>query len=375
MAVPSIRLRRSSTTGAVPTTSQLALGEVAINTYDGKVFIKKDDGSESIVEVGASSSNSGVTVQDEGSPLSTTATTLNFVGDGVVASGTGTTKTITINGGGGSSSLATAIYTGPSSSQTVDSSSYIDLDIDTAEGTPDAIFSNSNGTVTLGASGTYLAMCTCVLDSTTGTSRWTGELEVRQNSTTLGSVQGGYIRNADGSTETYITLSRIVTTATSTDTINFRIRKIGGRTPSVGLVQDLCTIQIIRLDGIPGIQGPAGNDGADGNDGTDGEDGPSDIPQNLEVGNYTLTSSDNGKHIKASGTGAITIPSSVFSAGNAITIFNDTTSDKTITQGTSVTLRLAGTATTGDRTLATYGLCSLLCVSSNEFVISGAGLT
>ena len=32
----------------------------------------------------------------------TTATTLNFVGDGVVASGTGVTKTITIAGGGGS---------------------------------------------------------------------------------------------------------------------------------------------------------------------------------------------------------------------------------------------------------------------------------
>ena len=48
----TIKLRRSATTGAVPTTTQLALGEVAINTYDGKVFIKKDDGTESIVEVG-----------------------------------------------------------------------------------------------------------------------------------------------------------------------------------------------------------------------------------------------------------------------------------------------------------------------------------
>ena len=42
-----------------------------------------------------------VTVQDEGSALSTAATTLNFVGSGVVASGTGATKTITISGGGG----------------------------------------------------------------------------------------------------------------------------------------------------------------------------------------------------------------------------------------------------------------------------------
>ena len=48
------------------------------------------------------SGSGGVTVQDEGSALSTTGTTLNFVGSGVVASGNGATKTITIAGGGGS---------------------------------------------------------------------------------------------------------------------------------------------------------------------------------------------------------------------------------------------------------------------------------
>ena len=46
------------------------------------------------------SGSGGVTVQDEGSALSTTGTTLNFVGSGVVASGSGATKTITIAGGG-----------------------------------------------------------------------------------------------------------------------------------------------------------------------------------------------------------------------------------------------------------------------------------
>lgn len=53
MAVPVIRLRRSSVQGAVPSTAQLDLGEVAINTFDGKLFLKKDNGTESIVEVGA----------------------------------------------------------------------------------------------------------------------------------------------------------------------------------------------------------------------------------------------------------------------------------------------------------------------------------
>lgn len=46
----------------------------------------------------------GVTVQDEGSALSTTGTTLNFTGAGVTASGTGATKTINIPGGSSTAS-------------------------------------------------------------------------------------------------------------------------------------------------------------------------------------------------------------------------------------------------------------------------------
>ena len=48
-----IKLKRSGTASDEPTTAQLALGEVAINTYDGKMYIKKDDGVEEIIEVGS----------------------------------------------------------------------------------------------------------------------------------------------------------------------------------------------------------------------------------------------------------------------------------------------------------------------------------
>lgn len=60
MAAPVVRLRRSATQSAVPTTAQLALGEVAINTFDGKLFIKKDNGTESIVEIGAGGGGGGI---------------------------------------------------------------------------------------------------------------------------------------------------------------------------------------------------------------------------------------------------------------------------------------------------------------------------
>lgn len=50
----TIQMKRSAVAAKVPTTAQLALGEIAINTADGRMFIKKSDGTtESIVEVGA----------------------------------------------------------------------------------------------------------------------------------------------------------------------------------------------------------------------------------------------------------------------------------------------------------------------------------
>lgn len=59
----TIRLRRSAVQNAVPTTAQLALGELAINTFDGKLYLKKNDGTESVVEIGGGGSAS-TTVSD-----------------------------------------------------------------------------------------------------------------------------------------------------------------------------------------------------------------------------------------------------------------------------------------------------------------------
>jgi hypothetical protein len=47
----NIQLKRSSIPGKVPTTEQLNLGELAINTNDGKLYFKKNDGTESVVTI------------------------------------------------------------------------------------------------------------------------------------------------------------------------------------------------------------------------------------------------------------------------------------------------------------------------------------
>ena len=57
----TIRLKRSATAGKVPLASDLQLGELAVNTNDGKLSLKKDDGAASILEVGPVTSVAGRT--------------------------------------------------------------------------------------------------------------------------------------------------------------------------------------------------------------------------------------------------------------------------------------------------------------------------
>ncbi len=145
----TVKLKRGS--GNNPGSSDLAIGELGIRTDNATIWTKNDAGNitqvsstdtnttytqafvdssnDIILRLTAGGSGSGnddvkfvagsnitlthtdadnitiaasggeITVQDEGSSLSTAATTLNFVGAGVTASGTGATKTLTISGG------------------------------------------------------------------------------------------------------------------------------------------------------------------------------------------------------------------------------------------------------------------------------------
>ena len=101
------------------------------------------------------------------------------------------------------------------------------------------------------------------------------------------------------------------------------------------------------------------------------------IPQVTKSTAYTPSdTSDVGKHIST--TAGVTINASIYSAGDVFTIYNNSSSSITITAGTNVTFRLAGTATTGPRTLAQYGVATLLCVTGGAtptFVVSGGGVT
>ena len=97
------------------------------------------------------------------------------------------------------------------------------------------------------------------------------------------------------------------------------------------------------------------------------------IPQSgsAKTSSYTLTTSDIGSFIEVGSSGAITIPNNTFSAGNAISLFNNTTGNITITCSIT-TAYIAGVNTDESSvTLATRGVATILFISATVCVISG----
>jgi len=97
------------------------------------------------------------------------------------------------------------------------------------------------------------------------------------------------------------------------------------------------------------------------------------IPQSgsAKTSSYTLTTSDIGSFIEVGSSGAITIPNSTFSAGNAISLFNNTTGNITVTCSIT-TAYIAGVNTDESSvTLATRGVATILFISGTVCVISG----
>lgn len=89
----------------------------------------------------------------------------------------------------------------------------------------------------------------------------------------------------------------------------------------------------------------------------------------------TLAIGDNGKCVAVSA--AINIPVSVFSAGDCVSIYNDSAASVNITISAG-TLRLAGTTTTGTRALAPRGMATLwfnVGGATPEVIASGAGVS
>lgn len=97
------------------------------------------------------------------------------------------------------------------------------------------------------------------------------------------------------------------------------------------------------------------------------------LPANSQSSSYTLVVADVGKYINIT-SGTVTVPASVFSSGDVMSVYNNTITSTSIIPAASVTMYLSGSGATGTRTVLTRGLATILCVGANQFVITGAGV-
>ena len=193
------------------------------------------------------------------------------------------------------------------------------------------------------------------------------------NISITGTISGATITGNIGEFTTITAVTGIFTTTLSGQTVTGNAAQFtnltgtsAGFTTVTGATVTGTTANFVTVSGTT-VTGSAVNDSI-GN--------VRNIPQNSQTTSYVLVAGDAGKHVFT--TSGVTIPSGVFSIGQAVSIYNNTTGDITITQGSDVTLRQAGASGTGDRTLAQRGLATVLCVSGaagTEFVIGGAGLS
>jgi len=105
----------------------------------------------------------------------------------------------------------------------------------------------------------------------------------------------------------------------------------------------------------------------------DGSGSVRSIPQSgsAKTAAYTLVIGDNGDYIQLGSGGAVTIPDGVFSAGNAVSVFNNTSGNATITCSIT-TAYIAGTdSDKATMTLATRGVATILFISNSLCVVNG----
>ena len=78
----SILLKRSGVAGSKPTTDSLKVGEIALNTYDGKAFLRKSGSTDEVVEIVVTGAGTTGSIN-----LSGAVTASAFVGSGAQLTG------------------------------------------------------------------------------------------------------------------------------------------------------------------------------------------------------------------------------------------------------------------------------------------------
>lgn len=377
-----VLVKRSAVAAKVPLTTDLSLGELAINTYDGKIYIKKDDGTPVVIEVGGiyvTTAALSTTTADQiiyTFPVAafnsakylcqvTWSTSIHLTEISVMHDGTNVyiTEYGTMYSG---SSLGTF---------TADlSAGLIRLKFSPVNTTTTVVISTSNSSVQIGSSagtvtsvgftGGLISVATPTSTPALTVAGTSGGIPYFSSGTTWATsaalVAGSLVQGGGaGVAPSTITTGTGVVTALGVNTGSAGAFVVNGGalgTPSSGNLSN-CTV-----DGTNSV-------------------GYLTVPQNSQSAAYPIVLADNGKHIfhpvGDANARTYTIPANgtiAFPIGSALTFVNMSASDVTIAITTD-TMNLAGAGTTGSRTLAQYGIATALKVTSTNWIISGTNLT
>ena len=205
-----------------------------------------------------------------------------------------------------------------------------------------------------------------ISNSATGTITIEGGINESQSSLSIGT---NYFVADNGSLTTSNTGRRLGKAISTTKILlDFGIKNVTATETELNYVDGVTSAIQTQLDAKAPLASPTFSGTVN-----DGDGKIRAIPQSGsdKTSSYTLVASDVGNFIGIGSGGSITVPSSVFAVGDAVSIFNNTSGDRTITLSISTAYLAGENADKSSVTLATRGICTVLFLANDTCVVSG----
>jgi hypothetical protein len=124
----------------------------------------------------------------------------------------------------------------------------------------------------------------------------------------------------------------------------------------------------VVIDGATGVTAPVFTGTVDGTNPIGFLNIP---PVGTKTSSYTLQPADVGKYVQVGSGGSVTVPDAVFSEGDAVSIFNNTTGSITITCSITTAYIAGANTDVSSVTLVTRGVANVLFISGTVAVLTG----
>ena len=209
-----VKLKRTSVQGRIPSIANLELGELAINTHDGRIFFEKDDGTLSIQEILTTNSQNSGSFNLTGA---ISASSLSISGDSFIGGNLTLGGNITIGDASTDSVTVTAQFSGsliPDGNEIYDLGSSVKKWNNTY--TKNLITTNITATSFTGS----IAATNGIIS---GSSQLTSSFDSRYlNVTGEGNISGSFTGsfNGDGSGLTGLSVEQVATVTSSFDNLS-----------------------------------------------------------------------------------------------------------------------------------------------------------